>query len=119
MILSERWLADGYKRPPSPQVYFLVGFHREAHHFFVFTGFMCLCSTAATSLALMVSALARSAPALLFYRCCFIWFFVSQFFFWFVPCTVLLLGRHSFHHSHFGLFLPLPQHRRSVSYYVL
>ena len=41
-------------------MYFLVNLHDEAHKFFVFMGFMVLCNTAATSLALMVSALGRT-----------------------------------------------------------
>jgi ATP-binding cassette subfamily G (WHITE) protein 2 len=41
-------------------LYHLVGFHDTPKQFFIFMGFMCLCSTAATSLALMVSALART-----------------------------------------------------------
>ena len=41
-------------------VYFLVNLHDEAHKFFIFMGFMVLCNLAATSLALMVSALCRT-----------------------------------------------------------
>jgi len=41
-------------------LYHLVGFHDTPKQFFIFMGFMCLCSVAATSLALMVSALART-----------------------------------------------------------
>ncbi len=41
-------------------LYWLVELHETAAKFFIFMGFMILCSTAATSLALMVSALART-----------------------------------------------------------
>eukprot|EP00198_Chlamydomonas_reinhardtii_P001132 XP_001690467.1 predicted protein [Chlamydomonas reinhardtii] len=41
-------------------VYFLVGLQPVAAKFFIFMGFMILCSVAATSLALAVSALART-----------------------------------------------------------
>jgi ATP-binding cassette subfamily G (WHITE) protein 2 len=41
-------------------VYFIVGLHATASHFFIFGGFMVLCNVAATSLALMVSALCRT-----------------------------------------------------------
>jgi ATP-binding cassette subfamily G (WHITE) protein 2 len=40
--------------------YFLVGLQLSVGKFFIFTGFMVLCSMAATSLALMVSTLART-----------------------------------------------------------
>jgi ATP-binding cassette subfamily G (WHITE) protein 2 len=41
-------------------LYHLVGLHDTPSQFFIFMGFMILCSVAATSLALMVSALART-----------------------------------------------------------
>ncbi|GLC37153.1 hypothetical protein PLESTM_000548400 [Pleodorina starrii] len=41
-------------------VYFLVGFQPIAAKFFIFTAFMVLCSLSATSLALAVSAIART-----------------------------------------------------------
>ena len=41
-------------------LYHLVGLHDTPRQFFVFLGFMILCSVSATSLALMVSALART-----------------------------------------------------------
>ena len=41
-------------------LYFLVGLHETPGKFFTFVGFMVLCNNAATSLALMVSALART-----------------------------------------------------------
>ncbi|KAG2438719.1 hypothetical protein HXX76_005264 [Chlamydomonas incerta] len=41
-------------------VYWLVGLQAVAAKFFIFMGFMILCSTAATSLALAVSAIART-----------------------------------------------------------
>ena len=41
-------------------LYFLVGLHEVPGKFFTFVGFMVLCNNAATSLALMVSALART-----------------------------------------------------------
>ena len=41
-------------------VYFLVQLHEQADRFFIFAGFMLLCNTAATSLALMVSAVCRT-----------------------------------------------------------
>jgi ATP-binding cassette subfamily G (WHITE) protein 2 len=49
---------------PSPilfscMVYWLVGLQPLASKFLIFTGFMVLCSNAATSLAVMVSALCR------------------------------------------------------------
>jgi ATP-binding cassette subfamily G (WHITE) protein 2 len=49
---------------PSPVVfscvvYWLVGFQPLATKFFTFMAFMILCTNAATSLAVMVSALAR------------------------------------------------------------
>jgi hypothetical protein len=44
----------------SVTVYFLVGFQGGATKFFIFTGFLVLGSMAAVSLALMISALARS-----------------------------------------------------------
>jgi ATP-binding cassette subfamily G (WHITE) protein 2 len=40
-------------------VYWLVGLQPLASKFLIFTGFMVLCSNAATSLAVMVSALCR------------------------------------------------------------
>jgi hypothetical protein len=42
---------------PSPPAQ--VGLQASASHFFVFMAFMVLCSSAATSLAVMVSALCR------------------------------------------------------------
>ncbi|CAM9242392.1 unnamed protein product, partial [Phaeothamnion confervicola] len=41
-------------------VYFLVGLRPSTSHFFIFVTFMSLCSLAATSLALMVSAFCRT-----------------------------------------------------------
>ncbi len=41
-------------------VYFLIGFQQEAGKFFLFMLFMFLCSLAATSLALMVSAICKT-----------------------------------------------------------
>ena len=41
-------------------VYFLIGLRDDAHHFFVFMGFKVLTSLAATSLALLVSAVCRT-----------------------------------------------------------
>lgn len=42
-------------------VYFMVGLHNDAANFFIFMGIMILCSMAATSLALMISALCKTA----------------------------------------------------------
>ncbi|KAJ3083977.1 hypothetical protein HK102_000810 [Quaeritorhiza haematococci] len=58
-------LAEGVFQIVSPIVfscivYFIVGLHMSAAKFFTFMGFMILCSVAATSLALMVSALCRT-----------------------------------------------------------
>eukprot|EP00245_Coleochaete_scutata_P004681 TRINITY_DN1751_c0_g1_i1.p1 TRINITY_DN1751_c0_g1~~TRINITY_DN1751_c0_g1_i1.p1 ORF type:complete len:601 (+),score=90.96 TRINITY_DN1751_c0_g1_i1:314-2116(+) len=57
--------AETLTQLPSPVifsciVYYIVGFQVAADKFFIFMAFMILCSTAATSLALMISALCRT-----------------------------------------------------------
>lgn len=42
-------------------VYFMVGLHHDANNFFIFMAIMILCSMAATSLALMISAMCKTA----------------------------------------------------------
>lgn len=42
-------------------VYFMAGLHHDAKNFFIFMGIMILCSMAATSLALMISAICKTA----------------------------------------------------------
>lgn len=58
--LSEMLISLVYPIVFSITLYWLVGLHSTVDKFFIFCFFMILCSTAATSLALMVSALART-----------------------------------------------------------